>query len=86
MCKGAYRARGVEKIGHKINRSKKLLHKFLFKIPLRREIDNATSYFSISSKTLSKIIGGKREGGGGIFCGEFRFLFLKLMFTHSASC
>ena len=32
--------------------SKKLLHKCLFKIPLRREIDNATSYFLISSKNF----------------------------------
>ena len=32
--------------------SKKLLHKCLFKIPLWREIDNATPYFSISSKYL----------------------------------
>ena len=67
--------RGVEKIGHQINRSKKLLHKFLFKIPLRREIDNATSYFSISSKTFSKIIGGKREGEGEFSVENLGFFF-----------
>ena len=35
------------------------LHKCLFKTPLWRQIDNATSYFLISSKDFSKIIGGR---------------------------
>ena len=63
----------------------------MFKISLWREIDNATSYFTlISSKTLSKNFifnhRGGPEGGGWLFCGKFRFLLSKLMFTHSASC
>ena len=37
---------------------KKFLHKCLFKIPLWREIDNASSYFLISNKNFSKIIWG----------------------------
>ena len=32
--------------------SRKFLHKWLFKIPLLPEMDNATSYFLISSKNL----------------------------------
>ena len=34
---------------------KKFLHKYLFKVPLWREIDNATSYFLISSKNLEAV-------------------------------
>ena len=34
---------------------KKFLHKYLFKIPLRREIDNVTYYFLISSKNLKAV-------------------------------
>ena len=34
--------------------SKKFLHKCLFKIPSWRKIDNAISYFSISSKKLKR--------------------------------
>ena len=33
----------------------KFLHKYLFKIPLWREIDNVTSYFLISSKKLKAV-------------------------------
>ena len=28
----------------------------------------------------------KSSGGGRLFCGEFRSLLPKLMFTHAASC
>ena len=59
---------------------KRFLHKFLFKIPLWREIDDATSYFLISSKNFCKIVGGKGEEGRVNFLWRIKVFFSKLMF------
>ena len=41
-------------------------------------------FFKLKAK--EKAISPKSLGGGWLFCGKFRSLLSKLMFTHSGSC
>ena len=42
--------------------------------------------FVVILKQRKKQISPKLSGGGWHFCGKFRSLLSKLMFTHSTSC
>ena len=48
--------------------------------------EKSVTFCFLKSKAKEKGNFSKIIGEGGLFCGEFRSLLSKLMFTHSASC